>query len=876
MLREVGIKAASLLAARDAPVAPSIAESSVITSAGSRVLIAATVGIAYYAGAQIGFLLKLPPGTPSALWPPNAILMATLLLLRPGDWWIALLAAVPGHLAVELRAGWPMPLVFALYVTNCSEALIGVLGVRLLSDAPGRFDSLPRMAVYIAAGGLLAPIISSFADAAVVSTFRADSYWDVWRARTSANILTDLTLVPALIAVVRDGRRWFSTALPRVHVEAVILAVASMLVVGVTFASPEATVTVPRTFGTPLGFLLPILLWAGVRFGPSGASLVLVEIALVANWGSLNSRGPLQSLPPSDRVLALQLGLSVVAVPILCLAALIEERWRTEAELGERLAFEQVLSRMSAALVLASGRGIEDAAAIWLGKLAVFLKVDCAWLIKRGPDDQPLLASSWVAPGVPVMSSIDPRRDLGGVVRRLDEEDAVLVENVDDLPPAERAPLRRLGVRGLFCVPIGAAGRVLGGLVFASVGTPRIWSDVLRARLQLVSEVFASALARQAADEALRAGEAMKSSILASLSSGVAVVDRSGTIVAVNERWTSLAHDQHEIVTGEVGVGANYLQLSLHAAVQGAPHAGAVHAGLEGVLGRSRSNFTLEYQTDGPAGERWAVLSVVPLSGAQGGAVITHTDITERRRAEMEAERSRQELAHFARVSAMGELTASLAHQLNQPLTGILANAQAAQRMLHGTGARPARAAQHPRRHRRRRPPRRRRDSAAPRSGAQGAVRARAARHEHHARTGRAPGEQRRRDSERDDRTRPHARYGDRAGESRGAAAGHPQPAPQRARRGEPQRGAPDHGAHAADAGRHRGERRGLGARPGGRHRGKDLRAVLHLEAGRDGDGPFSGALDHRCAPGPNLRATPRPCRVVVAFELPAAGGRAV
>ena len=111
MLREVGIKAASLLAARDAPVAPSIAESSVITSAGSRVLIAATVGIAYYAGAQIGFLLKLPPGTPSALWPPNAILMATLLLLRPRDWWIALLAAVPGHLAVELRAGWPMPLV---------------------------------------------------------------------------------------------------------------------------------------------------------------------------------------------------------------------------------------------------------------------------------------------------------------------------------------------------------------------------------------------------------------------------------------------------------------------------------------------------------------------------------------------------------------------------------------------------------------------------------------------------------------------------------------------------------------------------------------------------------------------------------------------
>jgi len=43
---------------------------------------------------------------------------------------------------------------------------------------------------------------------------------------------------------------------------------------------------------------------------------------------------------------------------------------------------------------------------------------------------------------------------------------------------------------------------------------------------------------------------------------------------------------------------------------------------------------------------------------------------------------TRQELAHFTRVSAMGELTASLAHELRQPLTGIMTNAQAARRFL--------------------------------------------------------------------------------------------------------------------------------------------------------------------------------------------------
>ncbi|HSH16470.1 MAG TPA: ATP-binding protein, partial [Verrucomicrobiae bacterium] len=57
-------------------------------------------------------------------------------------------------------------------------------------------------------------------------------------------------------------------------------------------------------------------------------------------------------------------------------------------------------------------------------------------------------------------------------------------------------------------------------------------------------------------------------------------------------------------------------------------------------------------------------------------------DITERKRVEEETQRHRQELAHVSRVSIMGELSASMAHELNQPLTAILTNAQAAQRFM--------------------------------------------------------------------------------------------------------------------------------------------------------------------------------------------------
>jgi PAS domain S-box-containing protein len=57
-------------------------------------------------------------------------------------------------------------------------------------------------------------------------------------------------------------------------------------------------------------------------------------------------------------------------------------------------------------------------------------------------------------------------------------------------------------------------------------------------------------------------------------------------------------------------------------------------------------------------------------------------DITSRKQSEQEIAQQRNELAHFSRITALGEMAASLAHELNQPLTAILSNAQAAQRFI--------------------------------------------------------------------------------------------------------------------------------------------------------------------------------------------------
>jgi two-component system sensor kinase FixL len=75
-------------------------------------------------------------------------------------------------------------------------------------------------------------------------------------------------------------------------------------------------------------------------------------------------------------------------------------------------------------------------------------------------------------------------------------------------------------------------------------------------------------------------------------------------------------------------------------------------------------------------------MSVFPFKGHKGGVIVAHTDITARKLAEEKARKRRKELIHMGRITILGELAASIAHELNQPLTGILSNAQAGEMLL--------------------------------------------------------------------------------------------------------------------------------------------------------------------------------------------------
>jgi PAS domain S-box-containing protein len=98
--------------------------------------------------------------------------------------------------------------------------------------------------------------------------------------------------------------------------------------------------------------------------------------------------------------------------------------------------------------------------------------------------------------------------------------------------------------------------------------------------------------------------------------------------------------------------------------------------------------YSTEYQIALPDGELRTISCIGEVLLDEEGLPVqifgTCQDVTEQRQAEVSMRRSLDEITHLNRVAAMGELTASLAHELNQPLAAILSNAQAAGRFLGG------------------------------------------------------------------------------------------------------------------------------------------------------------------------------------------------
>ena len=259
--------------------------------------------------------------SPAPLWPPDAILLSALLLTPPRRWWIYLLITIPIRMLPALAPGVPTWLLIVNWLNDMLKALLAAVLVRRFAPRPLSFTTLRTMGVYLASAVLVAPILSAFVGAAGLATL-GTPYWQAWRTWFLGDALATLVLTPTIVMWVTaalGGLRPASRqrALEALLLGAVLLVIGGLLVfVRVTLVIDDALYYLP----------LPLLVWAAVRLGPRGIASALTVVTCFAIesvtgfWGLVTST----SLP--REVLSLQLFLISTAVPLLLLAAEIEER----------------------------------------------------------------------------------------------------------------------------------------------------------------------------------------------------------------------------------------------------------------------------------------------------------------------------------------------------------------------------------------------------------------------------------------------------------------------------------------------------------------------------------------------------------------------
>jgi len=288
-------------------------------------------GLSYYAGTRIGFALT-PTGQPhSAFWPPNAILLAVLLLAPRKMWWALLLAVVPAHLLAELQAGVPIWTAAAWLATNMSEALIGAFCIGQLVRPTRVFDSVRGVCIFVLFGVLIAPFATSFLDAAgVVLTGWGRGYLAISAERFWTNALAELTIVPVIVLWASNGGPWIKNATLGRFCEAGLLVLSTVLATFLVFGFKPV---LPST--TPILLFLPLalLMWATARFGSGGLSLCLLLISVTAIWFVMHGREPFPSASLRDNVMSLQVLLCTVVLPLMFVSGFMTEARHTQASL---------------------------------------------------------------------------------------------------------------------------------------------------------------------------------------------------------------------------------------------------------------------------------------------------------------------------------------------------------------------------------------------------------------------------------------------------------------------------------------------------------------------------------------------------------------
>jgi len=584
------------------------------------------VATAYYAGGKVGLSMFPFEKNVAVLWPSPALALAALLLL--GARMIPAIFVGCLVISATLAPSFADALGGAASSTlYCTAAWWLLTRIAPIDAGLRRVQDVVRFIVFgVVVVALLKGVLAGLVLAANEGVIPDERMRLVVVSALAAGVGI-LVITPAILTLVALRAEPFFGDRP---VERTLLFASGLAIaVGVFFL--ELT---PRPFAMHIPYLLfPVIFWAGVRFGPREAALILLLSASIAITCTTAGSGPFASAEPIDALASMYLFVFVLATTGFMFAAGL--RQRADADRVARVAAERfrlLIDRMNEGFVTLDRDGRITYASDRFSELA-------------GMQRDVLLGTPFTA-----LLATDSRRPHPAGTSNPPEE-AVLAR-----PDGRQVHVE---VSSRLLAP-GEAGN-LEGSSFAVV------TDIT---------------ARHAAETALRESESKFRLLVENQNDLVLRIDRSGAVAFASPSSAHVLGQSAESLLGRP------LTLWVHEEDQASTQLAWASAWSPPCHARFENRVCTH------AGWRWLAWSVSAIPGdvAEGAAcavVATARDITDRRRAEEQSRQHLQQLAHVARVSSMGEMASAIAHEINQPLTAITSYSDACVRMLRANTADP-------------------------------------------------------------------------------------------------------------------------------------------------------------------------------------------
>jgi PAS domain S-box-containing protein len=276
------------------------------------------------------------------------------------------------------------------------------------------------------------------------------------------------------------------------------------------------------------------------------------------------------------------------------------------------------------------------------------------------------------------------------------QESVILDDASVQNPFSDDEYVRQRRPRSILCLPLVKQANLMGVLYLENNLAPGVFTPNRLAILELLASQAAISLdharlyadliqennERRKAEEALRASEERWSVLAENSSAGIALIAPNGRFIAANLALQEM-----------FGYTESELQERTVTDISHEEDRASTEARIADVYAGRRRVYRLEKRYLRKNGNvMWADVSsvLVPASGRVSAFFsVIIVDITKRKQAEdrlhqneISLREAQTELAHVSRVTTMGELAASIAHEVNQPLAGILTNANASLRWL--------------------------------------------------------------------------------------------------------------------------------------------------------------------------------------------------